>query len=69
MKKLEMQSLPRRIYGIDFSGAKDAGKKIWAAGGRIEGSVLHIEERLRASELPGAGSEREGCPWIYRKRD
>ena len=25
-----------RIYGIDFSGAKDAGKKIWIAKGIVE---------------------------------
>jgi len=25
------------IYGIDFSGAKDAGKKIWIAKGIVKG--------------------------------
>ncbi|MBU4220681.1 MAG: hypothetical protein KKD46_01590 [Euryarchaeota archaeon] len=63
MKSFEIQShiLPSRIYGIDFSGAKDAGKKIWVAGGRIEGNVVNIEECWRASELHGAGNERERC--------
>jgi hypothetical protein len=28
---------PHHIYGIDFSGAKDAGKRIWIAKGVVEG--------------------------------
>jgi hypothetical protein len=69
MKTLEMRSheLPRRIYGIDFSGAKDAGKKIWVAGGNIEGSALHIKECWRASELTCTGSERSMCLFALRK--
>lgn len=63
MKNFETRSqeLTRNIYGIDFSGAKDAGKKIWIAGGSAEKNILHIEECLRATELPGAGSERKRC--------
>lgn len=52
---------PRRIFGIDFSGAKDASKKIWVAGGRIEGDILQIEECWRASDLTGAGRDRDKC--------
>jgi hypothetical protein len=33
----------RRIYGVDFSGAKDAGKKIWIAGGVILACVLPMQ--------------------------
>jgi len=63
LKNFEIRSheLTRNIYGIDFSGAKDAGKKIWIAGGSVEGNILHIETCLRATELPGAGSDRERC--------
>lgn len=25
--------IPKKVYGIDFSGAKDAGNKIWIAKG------------------------------------
>ena len=41
----------RRIYGIDFSGAKDAGKKIWIASGTVEQDGLLIEECYRAGSL------------------
>jgi len=34
----------RAIYGIDFSGAKDAGKKIWIAKGTPKGKGLLIKE-------------------------
>jgi hypothetical protein len=44
---------PRRIYGVDFSGAAKAGKKIWIASGVIEGSPLRIEACRRAADLPG----------------
>jgi hypothetical protein len=36
------------IYGIDFSGAKDAGKKIWIAKGIVKGETLLIEDCFRA---------------------
>jgi len=48
-----------RVYGVDFSGAKDAGKKIWIAGGTIEGDTLRIDECRRADGLPGSGRSRE----------
>ncbi len=47
-----------RVYGVDFSGAEDAGKSIWIAGGAVEGNLLLIEECRRAELLPGV--EREG---------
>ena len=31
------------IYGIDFSGAQDAGKKIWIAKDIVKGETLLIE--------------------------
>ncbi|VVB86500.1 Uncharacterised protein [uncultured archaeon] len=51
----------RHIYGIDFSGAKDAGKKIWIARGIAEGRKLRIEDCCQASSLPGAGNDRDSC--------
>lgn len=41
----------RWVHGIDFSGAKDAGHKIWIAMGFIEEGVLHIKECRRAETL------------------
>jgi Protein of unknown function (DUF429) len=46
------------IYGIDFSGAKDAGNKIWIAKGVVsDGGELDIEECLRARDLPNSGTD------------
>ena len=35
---------PHHIYGIDFSGAQDAGKKIWIAEGVVKTDSLLIED-------------------------
>jgi hypothetical protein len=46
-------------YGVDFSGANDAGRKIWIARGVIEEDVLVITECFQAEDLPGSGRDRE----------
>jgi hypothetical protein len=33
---------PHHINGIDFSGAKDTGKKIWIAKGIVKGEKLRL---------------------------
>ena len=43
-----------RICGIDFSGARDAGKRIWIASGSIDGDVLRVDACCQARELPGS---------------
>ncbi len=55
------QNTTRHIYGIDFSGARDAGKKIWIARGIVEGRKLRIEDCCQASSLHGAGNDRDSC--------
>lgn len=52
---------PRVIHGVDFSGAVDAGRKIWIASGVIEGSALRIEACRSAETLPGSGRNRGRC--------
>ena len=54
-------SHPRRVYGIDFSGAANAGKKIWITSGVIERGTLRVKDCHRAESLPGSGSERDKC--------
>ncbi|MCG2778886.1 MAG: hypothetical protein L6406_24685 [Desulfobacterales bacterium] len=49
---------PHRIYGIDFSGAQDAGKKIWIAEGVVKGDSFLIEDCFRARDLQDSGNER-----------
>lgn len=50
-----------RVLGVDFSGAVDAGRKLWVATGRIDGDHLVIETCLRGSDLPGARRDRASC--------
>jgi hypothetical protein len=52
---------PRETYGIDFSGAKDAGRGIWVARGVDTGENLVIEECMRGDSLQGSAKDRETC--------
>ncbi len=53
---LHSPSHPRQVYGVDFSGAASAGKKIWITRGVIEGDTLRIEACYRAADLPGSSA-------------
>lgn len=57
----------RRIYGIDFSGAKDAGKKIWISSGVILEHSLRIDKCYPASRLHDSGPERDQCLTVLRE--
>jgi hypothetical protein len=47
---------PRRVLGVDFSGASDAGRKIWIAECRRgRGQRLQLVDLLPAAALPGGG--------------
>jgi Protein of unknown function (DUF429) len=48
-----------RVYGVDFSGARDAGRRIWIAEGIVEGGGLRVGSCFPAAELPGGGRDRE----------
>ena len=52
---------PHHIYGIDFSGAQDAGKKIWIAEGVVKTDSLLIEDCFRARDLQDSGNELYKC--------
>ncbi len=54
-----MVNLNRPIFGIDFSGARLAGEKIWIARAKFERGKLHIEDLKRADELPNSSVERD----------
>jgi hypothetical protein len=45
-----------RILGIDFSGASDAGSKIWIAEGRKTGHPFELTSCIPARSLPGGGN-------------
>jgi hypothetical protein len=52
---------PREVFGVDFSGAADAGKKIWVANGSSKGERLLIKDCRRADSLPASGKDRDRC--------
>jgi hypothetical protein len=46
-----------RIAGVDFSGASDAGRKIWIAEGAVSDTgAFAIERCVAAVDLPGGGA-------------
>lgn len=45
-------------YGVDFSGAEDAGRRIWLATAAAEGGKLIVSALCRAADLPNGGVER-----------
>ena len=48
----------RRALGVDFSGARDAGRAIWVAEGRIGQRGLELIDCRPAAELPGGARDR-----------
>lgn len=59
VKKPVIQGGPRRILGIDFSGATDAGRKIWIAEAQFDPAepcqALKIATCFPAIDLPQSG--------------
>jgi hypothetical protein len=49
-------SFRERVAGVDFSGARDAGKNIWIAEGRATSGGVAISALARAADLPGGGT-------------
>lgn len=48
-------------YGVDFSGATDAGNRLWVACVRREGARLRLASCVPGRELPGGGRSREAA--------
>lgn len=46
------------VYGIDFSGARDAGGRIWIARCSITTGTLNLVDLVQAKSLPGSGRAR-----------
>lgn len=56
-----MDCTERTIYGVDFSGAKDAGRKIWIAEGESMDAGVFIKDCQPAWKRLDCGKELEGC--------
>ncbi len=52
---------------MDFSGAADAGSRIWGARSTVRENSLWIEECLPAEALPGSGRERPKALAVIRR--
>ena len=48
----------QRVVGVDFSGARNAGKLIWIARGALAGEAVRIESCVPARDLSGGATER-----------
>lgn len=54
--------MKRRIFGVDFSGAKDAGRKIWISEGVARNGKLHILNCYPIYEIvQGRSKDRTAC--------
>lgn len=51
----------RQIHGIDFSGAKDAAKRIWITSGTAAGRALRIDDCKSARALLGLEGHKNLC--------
>lgn len=55
------------VHGVDFSGARDAGSKVWIATGAIVGGALRLEHLYPAAALPASGRDRDQCLLALRR--
>src|ERR1043166_2341794 len=53
--------MPRRIFGVDFSGGTKAGNFIWLAEARRSRKGLTIASCRRAADLPGGAADRDNA--------
>lgn len=67
-RALRCGALRRPVLGVDFSGASDAGKRIWVADARQDSGVLHIVACRRGDSLDGSAPAREPCLSALRRR-
>lgn len=57
----------RTVHGVDFSGAVEAGKRIWIATGVVGEGSLRIVDLRRAEELSDFGAARTPCLAALRR--
>lgn len=64
---LDSPYCPSCVYGVDFSGAKNAGTKIWIASATITGDVLKLHDCHPAEVLPGSARDCDQCLVALRR--
>ena len=50
---------PRRVFGVDFSGARDAGKHIWVCRAHPGDEGVRVESVDPVAKLPGGARQRD----------
>jgi len=63
-----------RVYGVDFSGARQAGRKIWITHASVHQDSLHVEQCASVVLLLKVAPEREIClkalrAWIAHEQE
>jgi len=58
---LSKQSKTRRVFGVDFSGAADAARRLWIAEGHLKKGRLSIVDCAPVSRWAGARAARAEC--------
>lgn len=53
--------IERRVLGVDFSGARDAGNRIWVAEGVATAKGVKIDTCRRARDLPGGAVVKDAA--------
>lgn len=51
----------RRVFGVDFSGARDAGRRIWVCRAHPGTGGVRVESVDRLADLPGGVVDRKGA--------
>jgi hypothetical protein len=61
MVPADREKTPGHVYGIDFSGAQDAGRKIWVARGAAQEGSVSVDACFQGAKLSTRGSGRDPC--------
>ena len=59
MNNIDWSGIP--VYGVDFSGAQQAGRAIWVCTARQTNGGLLVESCLRGDRLPQSAGDRNSC--------
>jgi hypothetical protein len=62
-----MHMMRTLFYGVDFSGAKRAGRSIWVARAIEEGGRPRVVSCIRGDKLEGSGRDRDACLAALRR--
>jgi hypothetical protein len=55
------------FFGVDFSGARHAGRSIWVARLRADRDIPRVVSCVRGDELEGSGKPRDACLTALRR--